>query len=340
MILVTGAAGFIGSNLCLRLAELGRPYVAIDALHRADPLVWREVIDGAVKASYWDLVKDAAPGRLARWLADTGMKITHVVHLAAESHVDRSLVDSSIFWSTQVLGTQYLIKELLSLGTVEVFINQITDEAYGPITEEQPPAVEGSFFNPQPPYACSKVAQYYVGKSYLYSHGFPVISTFPVNNFGPRQHVEKAIPCFITSLMKGEKIPLMASTHYQRDWLPVSEMVNALLLLLDKGSPGEDYNVGYDNHLTNMELASRIIMLFHGQPTRSDDAYGARTLNGDVNDYIQIVPDRKVHDCRYAVNSSKIRQLGWEPTTPFDRYLLETIRWYKNRYSNELCKVS
>src|SRR5690606_18485791 len=128
-----------------------------------------------------------------------------------------------------------------------------------------------------------------------------------------------------------EKVPLMASTHFQRDWLAVPDMVSALLLLLERGQPGEDYNIGADNHFTNEEITKRLIMLIHGVPERSNDAYGPRRLYKTFEDCVEIVPDRRVHDCRYAVNSSKIRELGWQPQTPFDPYLFDTIKWYKER---------
>jgi dTDP-glucose 4,6-dehydratase len=235
--------------------------------------------------------------------------IRQVVHLAAETHVDRSIVNPDPFWRSNVLGTNNLLQAAHDFG-VDRVINQITDEAYGEVPEGE--AFEGDQFHPTSPYPCSKVAQYWVGRSFHTTYGLPVISTFPVNNYGPRQHMEKLIPKFIGLLLRGEKVPLMKSTHFQRDWLPVADMCSALCLLLEKGVPGEDYNVGADRHKTNEAITSTLLQAM---------GYGY--------DMVSIVPDRKAHDCRYAVNSDKLKALGWERRHNFTEYLELTIDWYK-----------
>jgi len=199
---------------------------------------------------------------------------------------------------------------------VDLIINQITDEAYGEKPEGE--AFEGDKFAPTSPYPCSKVSQYWVGRSFHTTYGLPVLSTFPVNCYGPRQYREKVIPKFIHSLTVLDKpVPLMASKHFQRDWLPIDDMCKAHQILLEKGIPGQDYNVGADCHKTNEELTSKILQL----------------CNKDPEKYIEIVPDRKAHDCRYAVNCDKLKSLGWELTHTFDDYLQHTVEWYKRFFN-------
>jgi len=304
MYLVTGCAGFIGSNLCRYLLLVGEQVTGIDALKTgSNP----RNLDGLDMK--WD-------NRDVRRISDLVpifkyKNITHVIHLAAQTHVDRSIDNSFTFWDTNVMGTRTLL-DIAKGYEVQVFINQITDEVYGakPIDE----AHEGDVLRPTSPYPCSKAAQYYVGRSYYETWDMPVISTFPVNCYGPRQSPEKLIPKFVTKLLAGEKVPLMKSTYFQRDWLPVIDLCRALYIISKNGVAGEDYNIGADNHHTNIDLTYKLL-----------------DLCGRDKSYIELVPDRAVHDSRYAVSSDRIHALGWEIDNDFDEYLRFTVDWYQGK---------
>jgi dTDP-glucose 4,6-dehydratase len=312
-VLVTGAAGFIGSNLSHYLIKEGYRVTALDAFKTGSSL-----------DNIWDLNQNSAFSIYNRDLVQEGdlveifekHNIDTVIHLAAESHVDRSIESNLPFWETQVIGTQRLLEAAQQYGKIQCVINQITDEAYGEVPEDSAPPKEGAKFEPNPFYAASKVAQYYVGQSFWKTYKLPVISTFPVNNYGPRQWPEKLIPKFVTLLLEGKKVPLMKSTHFQRDWLPVIDMAIALETIMLKGTPGESYNVGADNHCTNIQLTHKLLKL----------------LDKDESS-IEIVPDRATHDCRYAVDYSKLENLGWTVTQDFDEYLEYTVEWYKDKFN-------
>lgn len=315
--LVTGHGGFIGSNLCIRLIEGGiKHLVCIDDRlpgfseeNEDDILFTADEYNTKLTMIHANLCDTAA----MKTVAERIKGIDAVFHLAALSHVDRSLEAGLSFWHNQVVGT-YVLFDALREVKPKVIINQITDEAYGE-AEGVGFFAEGAKFNPRPPYACSKVAQYYVGRSAIVQHNLPIISTFPVNNYGPRQYPEKLIPKFITLLLRGQKVPLMKSSHYQRDWIPVSDMCDALVLLAEKGHLQEDYNIGVFNHHTNLDITRKILKIL-----------------GLKESMIEIVPDRAVHDSRYAVSNGKmINHLGWNPNkTDFDKYLEYTVEWYKH----------
>jgi len=311
-VLVTGSAGFIGSNLCHHLVSEGHSVVGIDAYKIGSDKNNTSDLRESEKLAEYTLDLSTITSDVIQDMLEKH-EIDNVVHLAAESHVDRSIEGNRAFWETQVLGTQTLFEAIHRHGKVSRIVNQITDEVYGEVSKGTDPPKEGSLFNPNPFYAASKAAQYYVGKSYWKTYGLPVMSTFPVNNYGPRQYAEKLIPKFVTMLIAGKKVPLMKSTHFERDWLPVIDMAKALTLLLEKGQPGEDYNIGADNHCSNLELTHKILALL-----------------GKGEDSIEIIEDRLTHDSRYAVDYSKISNLGWKVEEDFDEYLESTVLWYKS----------
>jgi len=309
MILITGSAGFIGSNLCHLLYQMDTEFIHLDGFFPEADINNLRGLDAS------PITCDLADERMVEFVFKH-FPITKIVHLAANSHVDRSISGDAPFWRSNVIGTANLMRAALKTGKVELIINQITDEFYGEIPRGTPDAVEGQPPMPTSPYPCSKVAQYFVGKSFHTTYGLPVISTFPVNAYGPRQNVEKLIPKFATNLMRGEKVPLMASSHFERDWIPVVDMCRAFLLLLEKGTPGEEYNIGADRHRTNKQITETLL-----------------ELTGRDSSYIETVPDRAAHDCRYAVNSDKIKSLGFELSQGFNEYMEYTIDWYKQHSS-------
>lgn len=301
-VLITGAAGFIGSNLShLLLNNTSYRVIGLDAMLEGSSRKNLPPLSDRFAFHHYDL-----RGNLFRELSNIYHEIDYVVHLAAESHVDRSFSQSENFWGTQVQGTRNLCEFAVDMGH-PIFLNQITDEVYPslfPVSETFP-------FSPTSPYACSKAAQYYVGRSFLHTWNLPVISSFPCNTFGPRQFPEKLVPKFLTLLRDGEKVPLMKSSHFSREWLSVMDHCKALLFLMNNGVPGESYNVGPGHRMTNKQMTEELLL-----------------LTGRDESYIRTVPDRIVHDESYSIDCSKLKKLGWHPQDNFHDYLEMTSKWY------------
>ncbi|MDX3639411.1 dTDP-glucose 4,6-dehydratase [Streptomyces sp. MB09-02B] len=306
--LVTGAAGFIGSHFVRDLlGPAGPPDVEVtvlDALtYAGDPANLARVLgDPRLRFVQGDIT-DAA---LVEKLPTPG---SVVVNFAAESHVDRSIAAAGTFVHTNVLGTQTLLDAALAAGA-RCFLQVSTDEVYGSIdagswTEEAP-------VRPNSPYAATKAAADLLALSYARTHGLDVRITRCGNNYGPGQYPEKLIPRFVTLLLAGRPVPLYGDGGNVRDWLHVSDHCRAVRLVLDRGTPGEVYNVGGGTQLTNRELTGLLL-----------DACGAGW------DAVRPVEDRKGHDRRYCVDDSKLRRLGHRPRVPFEQGLAETVDWYR-----------
>ncbi|HHC08658.1 MAG TPA: dTDP-glucose 4,6-dehydratase [Actinobacteria bacterium] len=306
--LVTGGAGFIGSNFIRYLFEHEPDAVVtnLDALTYAGvPATVAELdehpnhrfVEGDVRDA--GLVDELVPGHDV------------VVHFAAESHVDRSISSPRDFVETNVVGTGVLLDAAYRHG-VPRFLHVSTDEVYGPVVEGYAP--ETAPLAPSSPYAASKAAADLLVRSYHVTYGYDVVVSRCTNNYGPYQFPEKVIPRFVTNLLAGEKIPVYGDGKHERDWLHVEDHCAALHLLVDRGASGEIYNVGAGRQLPNLELARAILDVF------------------DLGDeWIEHVSDRPGHDVRYAVDSSKIRALGWEPAHDFTARLADTIAWYRER---------
>lgn len=304
--LVTGGAGFIGSNFVRFVleSERGAQVTNLDALTYAG--VKANVEELSSNPRYRFVLGDVRdPVLVDRLMGDHDV----VVHFAAETHVDRSIEGPAPFLETNVIGTGVLLEAAMKQG-IQTFIHVSTDEVYGSI--ETGSATEQSPLLPSSPYAASKAASDLLVHSYKVTHGFGAVVTRCTNNYGPYQFPEKVIPLFITNLMDGQSVPLYGDGRNQRDWLYVEDHCSALHLLVDVGDPGEIYNIGADSQLTNLDLTKRIL-----------EALGL----GD--EMVHRVTDRPGHDLRYAVDSSKIRALGWAPAFGFDDWLLRTIDWYR-----------
>ena len=232
-----------------------------------------------------------------------------VVHLAAESHVDRSINRSQEFVETNLLGTQNVL-EAFMVNNVRTMIHVSTDEVYGSINEGS--ADELTHLSPNSPYSASKAGSDLLVKSYFTTHGADVRITRCSNNFGKYQHPEKVIPVIINSLLNNKKVPIYGNGSNIREWLHVSDHCKAIQIVLEKGTSGEIYNIGSGYYLSNINLAKKII----------------EVLEMSEN-MIQFVMDRKGHDYRYAVNYNKIAKLGFEPNKDFTSNLIDTINWYK-----------
>ncbi|MBA7715408.1 dTDP-glucose 4,6-dehydratase [subsurface metagenome] len=233
-----------------------------------------------------------------------------VVNFAAESHVDRSILEAGSFVRTDVYGT-YVLLEAVRKHKIARFVHIGTDEAYGSI--EKGSYEEKDPLNPSSPYAASKAAADLLVKSYYVTYNLPVIITRSSNNFGPYQHPEKLIPLFITNAMHNESLPLYGDGMNVRDWLYVMDNCSAIDLVLHKGRIGEVYNIGADNEKANIQM-TRMILELLGRP----------------ESLIKLVKDRPAHDRRYALNSSKIKRLSWKTSYKFEEAMKETVDWYIN----------
>lgn len=305
--LVTGGAGFIGSNF-IRHMLTEHPdtrIVNLDALTYAGNL--ENLRDVAGNPNYTFVRGDICdPETVAAVFRNH--PIDTVVHFAAESHVDRSISDGAAFVRTNVLGTFTLLDCARKHG-VRRFIHISTDEVYGSTREGS--FAETDTLNPSSPYSSSKAASDLLARSFFITHGLPVIVTRCTNNYGPYQFPEKLIPFFTTNLLQGKKVPVYGTGRNVRDWLYVIDHCRAIDFILQHGEPGEIYNIGGGAEMTNLEITRKILELL-----------------GEDESMIEYVPDRKGHDFRYSLDFGKLRKLGWKPAYRFDDALEATVKWY------------
>lgn len=306
--LVTGGAGFIGSNFIRHLfaSEPSATVTNLDALTYAGVQQTVDELDTDPRHTFVrGDIRDAH-------LVD-GLMPGHdvVVHFAAESHVDRSIDGPTDFLETNVVGTGVVLDAARRHG-VPRFIHVSTDEVYGSLNDGF--ASEESPLRPSSPYSASKAASDLLVGSYAVTYGYEAIVGRCTNNFGPYQYPEKVIPLFVTNLLDDRRVPLYGEGLNERDWLYVGDHCAALHLLVDEGLPGEIYNIGAGNQVTNLELTRRIL----------------HAMDRDES-MIDRVTDRPGHDLRYAVDAGKIRALGWRPERPFEEDLIATIEWYRSR---------
>ena len=320
-ILVTGAAGFIGSNFVRLLVGRGEPVklVAFDKLTYAGNL-----------ANLQDLLAKAGPQRLVFVKGDICSvadvtaafdqhQVTEVINFAAESHVDRSILGSGPFVQANVVGAQVLL-DVARAKNVARFLQVGTDEVYGTLPEDKPEIkfTEETPLAPNSPYSASKAAADCLVRSYFHTFHMPVLTTRCSNNYGPYHFPEKLIPLFVTNLMEGKKVPLYGDGLNIRDWLYVEDHCEALWTVLTKGTPGEVYNIGGNNEITNRKITETIL----------------REMGKDWDQNVQYVKDRPGHDRRYAIDASKIKnELGWEPRHRFETAIKTTIQWYRDHES-------
>ena len=311
-IVVTGGAGFIGSNF-VRMALRGElPTVNVTSLTVLDSLTYSGTLtnleavadDARYRFEHADIRDTEALNRIL-----PGHDA--IVHFAAESHVDRSVVDASIFVETNVLGTQRLLDAALG-NDIPRFVHVSTDEVYGSIDEGE--WDEDEPLLPNSPYAASKAGSDLIVRSYHRTHGMNVSITRCSNNYGPHHFPEKVIPLFVTNLIDGKPVPLYGDGENRRDWLHVDDHCRGIALVLTDGHAGEIYNIGGGTELSNRELTTMLL-----EATGRDESF------------VTYVEDRKGHDRRYCVSIDKIsRELGYQPQVPFDQGLADVVQWYRD----------
>ena len=303
-ILVTGGAGFIGANFVHRSLVDGHEVTVYDALtYAGNPANLAGV---AERGDYQFIHADVRDGEA---LSVAMLGHDAVVHFAAESHVDRSIVDPAPFVSTNCEGPDTVCRAALKVGLDRV-VHVSTDEVYGSIDVGS--SVESDALAPSSPYSASKAASDLIALSYHVTHGLPVVVTRSTNNYGRFQFPEKIVPLFITKLLSGGQVPLYGDGQNVRDWCHVDDNCTAVDLVLREGVAGETYNIGSGNELTNRHLTERLL-----------------ALCGAGDDRIQMVDDRPGHDRRYSVDTTRIRSLGWAPSLDMDVGLAETVDWYR-----------
>jgi dTDP-glucose 4,6-dehydratase len=333
-LLVTGGAGFIGANLVRHLLQHTRaPLVVLDKLSYAGHRESLADLEGDPRFRFveGDIGDRALVGRLLE-----AHRPRALLNLAAETHVDRSIDDPSAFLDTNVMGSFGLLEAVRKYwrGLAEAergafrLLHVSTDEVYGSIAAGAR-ADEGALLAPSSPYSASKAAADQLMYAWHHTYGLPVLVTHAANNFGPFQHPEKLIPHMLLNALEGKPLPLYGDGRNERDWLFVDDHCTALREVLEKGRPGERYNIGVGRECTNHELVTKLCALLEQeQPARENAALRGRGVSAYA-ELIRFVPDRPGHDRRYALDTGKIaRELGWKPRHGLDEALRETVRWY------------
>lgn len=308
-LIVTGAAGFIGSEYVRQAVAQGHECIVIDKLTYCGDTarISNEISTG--KAIFYKA--DICNREFVEHIFSRH-KPEAVVHFAAESHVDRSIMDASPFIDSNVKGTQVLLDTAMKHDSITRFINMATDEVYGDLgetgyfTEETPLA-------PSSPYSVSKAAADMLGRAYYRTHGLPVVTVRASNNYGPWQFPEKLLPVVVIKALNNQPIPIYGQGTNVREWLHVSDCARGILELTTKGQPGEAYNIGSGQERTNIQVVKAILAIL-----------------GKSEDLITYVKDRPGHDFRYSLKTDKIfNAIGWKAQTDFDHGGLEsTVKWY------------
>jgi len=309
-ILVTGGAGFIGSNFIHYWLKKypADSIVNLDALTYAGNLENLQEVEK--NANYKFIKGDICDENLVNELVKN---FDLIVHFAAESHVDRSIIDCRDFIKTNVLGTRNLLDAAKNNGLIR-FHHISTDEVFGSLGMSDQPFNETTSYDPRSPYSASKAASDHLARAYWHTYKLPITISNCSNNYGSYQFPEKVIPLFITNLLANKKVPLYGQGKNIRDWIYVDDHNAGVAAIIKQGKIGETYCLGGDNELTNLELTKKIL-----------------NLMGAGEEMIEYVPDRKGHDLRYAIDFTKAKnELGWQPTVNFDDGLEKTIDWYKN----------
>ena len=309
-ILVTGGAGFIGSNFIhFWLARHPEDFIVnLDALTYAGNL---DNLSALADNSHYQFIKgDITDEKLVNEIVKG---INLIVHFAAESHVDRSIKDPGAFTRTNIEGTRVLLEAAKNNGNIR-FHHISTDEVFGALAFDAPKFNEKTPYDPRSPYSASKAGSDHLVRAYFHTYGLPITISNCSNNYGPYQFPEKLIPLFVTNLIEGKKVPVYGEGKNIRDWIHVEDHNRGVEQIIQKGKIGETYCLGGDSEKTNLEITKKILSLMNcGE------------------EMIENVPDRLGHDLRYAIDFSKAaKELDWRPEISFDEGLEKTVDWYKN----------
>jgi dTDP-glucose 4,6-dehydratase len=329
MILVTGGAGFIGSNFVLNwLSHRDEPVINLDALTYAGNLQNLAAIANDPRHTFvhGDILDGALVLQLLR-----SHKPRAIIHFAAESHVDRSIHGPEAFVQTNIMGTfrmleasrAYVAEADDNIKSGFRFVHVSTDEVYGTLAPDDPAFTETHRIAPNSPYSASKAAADHLVRSYFHTYKFPAVTSNCSNNYGPYQFPEKLIPLIIHNALAGKKLPIYGDGMQVRDWLYVIDHCTAIEAALDKGKLGETYNVGGCNEQPNLVVVRTLCEIL--------DSLRPRSGGGSYADQMTFVADRPGHDRRYAIDASKImRELGWKPAETFATGIRKTVEWYVN----------
>lgn len=326
MILVTGGAGFIGTNFIRDWLDAGdEPVLNLDKLTYAGNL---DNLTGVMDDPRHVFVQGDIGDRAQVGSLLQQHRPRAIVNFAAESHVDRSIHGPEDFIQTNVVGTFHLLEEVraywaklpVSEQSAFRFLHVSTDEVYGSLGPDDPAFTETTPCAPNSPYSASKAASDHLVRAYHHTYGIPVLTTNCSNNYGPYQFPEKLIPLMILNALRGKPLPIYGDGMNVRDWLHVSDHCSAIRRVLDGGKPGEIYNIGGWNEMPNIVIVKSLCALLDEMHPDPDGPY-ERLLT--------TVQDRPGHDRRYAIDAGKIhRELGWKPTETFDTGIRKTVRWY------------
>jgi len=304
-LLVTGGAGFIGSEFVRQAIARGYEIAVVDKLTYAGDLERISGVETEINFYKADIIN-----REFLSFVFKAERPDAVVHFAAESHVDRSILDASPFLETNIMGTQALLEASKEYG-IERFLNISTDEVYGEL-KEGGQFDESSPLNPNSPYSVSKASADMLGRAYHRTYGLPVTTVRPCNNYGPWQYPEKLIPLTIARALNDKKIPVYGEGLNVREWIFVSDCAGAIFRILEDGEIGEAYNVGSGEEKRNIDVVKSILKLL-----------------GKPEELMEFTKDRLGHDFRYSLNSEKVlKQFGWKPSISFEDGMKETARWY------------
>jgi dTDP-glucose 4,6-dehydratase len=326
-ILVTGGAGFIGSNFVVDwLAGSDEPVINLDKLTYAGNL--QNVATLAGDSRHIFVEGDIGDSKLVAALL-TQHAPRAVINFAAESHVDRSIDGPEAFVQTNVVGTFHLLECVRSFwNTLQIeakqsfrFLHVSTDEVYGSLSKDEPPFTETHQYQPNSPYSASKAASDHLVRAYHHTYGLPVLTTNCSNNYGPFHFPEKLIPLMIVNALSGKALPVYGDGQQIRDWLYVKDHCSAIRRVLKQGTVGDTYNVGGWNEMANLDIVNTVCALLDEMQPRDD--------HKTYRDQVTFVTDRPGHDRRYAMDARKIeRELGWKPAETFETGIRKTVQWY------------
>lgn len=327
MILVTGGAGFIGSNFVLDwLAQHDEPVLNLDKLTYAGNL--NNLLSVQHDARHVFVHGDIGDTELV-----SSLLVSHrpraIVHFAAESHVDRSILGPAAFIETNINGTFSLLEAARNYWSALAaeeknafrFLHVSTDEVYGSLDKDDPPFAETTAYEPNSPYSASKAASDHLVRSYHHTYGLPTLTTNCSNNYGPYHFPEKLIPLMIANALAGKPLPVYGDGQQIRDWLYVGDHCAAIRRVLEAGAPGETYNIGGWNEKANIDVVHTLCDIL--------DVLAPVAQGKSYREQIAYVTDRPGHDRRYAIDARKIeRELGWKPAETFETGILKTVQWY------------